>query len=110
INSVRRDGGEWGVRNREWGVRRWSVALPTPHSPFPTPHFLLSRRGRRAFLPRLAEFHDPDSGIDVVEKDVIAELARAPGEGHVGTDPPRVASPQSRNPAALRVEAPAHLA
>src|SRR5262245_14685735 len=99
MNSGSRDRREWGVGNGESGVGEL-ILLPTPHSPFPTPHFLLTRRSRRAFLLRLAEFHNPDSRIDVIEKDVIAELARSPGEGHVRTEAVRVAGPQSRNLAA----------
>src|SRR5262245_59783522 len=50
-------------------------------------------RGRRAFLLRLAELHNPDAGVEVIEKDVIAELPGAPGEGQVRTEALRVAGP-----------------
>src|SRR5262245_24854204 len=50
-------------------------------------------RGRRAFMRRLAELHNPDTGVDVIEKDVIAELSGAPGERQVWTEPLRVAGP-----------------
>src|SRR5262245_43150894 len=53
----------------------------------------IARRGRRAFLRRLAELHYPDAGVDVIEKDVIAELSSAPGERQVRTEPLRVAGP-----------------
>src|SRR5262245_8031875 len=71
---------------------------------------LLPRRSRRTFLPRLAEFHDPDPRIDVVEKDVVAELASAPGEGHVRSEALRVACPQPRDLAPLGVKVSAQLA
>jgi len=31
---------EWGMRNREWGTES-KFLIPTPHSPFPIPYFLL---------------------------------------------------------------------
>src|SRR5262245_22735147 len=67
-------------------------------------------RGRRAFLLRLTELHNPDAGVDIIEKDVIAELSSAPGERKVRTEPLRVAGPQTRDLSALPVEVAAQFA
>src|SRR5262245_37586331 len=109
----RRDGGMERQRDRGTERRRMECERVSPSLRPSVPLslcLLFAWRGSRTFLLRLTEFHNPYSGIDVIEKDVVAELAGAPGEGHVRTEALGVAGPQTGDLATLRVEVSAQFA
>src|SRR5262245_53106507 len=63
----------------------------------------------RSFLLRLAKFGNPDTAIDIVEKDIITMLARTPGKWKVGTEPLGIPCPKTRYLASLSIEITAQL-
>ncbi len=94
---------EAGRRRQEAGSRRQShvfseIQLTLNYYPLPPascllPPSLLTRRRRRTLMPGFTQLHNPDPAVDVVEKYMFAELTGAPGEGHIRTEPLRVARP-----------------
>src|ERR1700720_1905891 len=122
-SSRRQEAGAGGMRQEEQTKAPWddrssgairAVNYPSKRpavcSCLLPPFFLLPRCGRRSFFLSLAQLHDPQAGVNVVEIDQPVLRLRAPTEGQVGAIALRVSGPEATDFASLPIQIAAQLA